>query len=533
MHLLKDDFNHNDIGSFKVPNLKGHVKITVKNADGTIAKEVEGDNIVTNAVKDIIKNDYLGALDPSTITPLWRKWYGGILLYERTHDNLDPDDYYIRNSYTMSMTAHAGHDNPDDLNDDFARGFYDTSQEVITEHSVKQVWNWGPDAGNIYLQSVSLCNESLGNVGTGYMSQMGNFPTAFKSFFPFEILSTRIPSFVAGIDVPDNIIAMLDDNHGIWFTMGQPGEYQNMNSRFETHYLTIYIKRLALRKVGLYDCATANSEFVDSFTIDLIDNIYCQPAYAFVGGYLWIFSNITGIGGTGDGDDLTYDGQHMHWWKIDVTNKVLVDSGTWTNQMYPTYALGPCCIEARGWYNALAPVSVGTRSIFTNIPYVKDYTNSFQFYFPCCDNPVSHATAPAFNVVGTIAYSTLYNSFTIHSTYNEKQYEFMNSMSSDTYPSVIVMPGRVQNANNFITCQADPLWVDNRDVYITKACSWAFTTPYKPSSYVVPIGAAFNWEAPRYLVANKFLNTTKFNLPTQITKMNNQSMTIEYTLTEI
>lgn len=529
---LQDKMPKSKTGSLQIPQLKGHVKITVKNADGSIAKQVEGDNVVTHAVRDIVANDYLGALDPNTMTPLWKKWYGGIILYGSQHQNLDPDDYYIRNSYSQAYIGHAGHDNPDDLNDDACRGFYDTSSEVKTKNSIKQVWNWGPDAGYMNVAAVSLCNESLGNVGIGCDTYY-RATNAFKSFFPFEILSTRIPNFVAGIQADNNVVAMVDDSHGLWFEMGQYGEYANMHSRFETRYLTIFIKKLAFREAGLYDCDDVNHDFMDHFTIDLVNNIYCQPAYAYINGYLWIFSNITSIGGTGDGDDLTYDGQHMNWWKIDIANRTLDSYGTWNNVMYPTYAFGPCCIEARGWYGALAPVSVGTRSIFTNIPYCKDYTNSFQFYFPVCDGPVSSATAPAFNVVGTISYSTQYNTVTVRSIYEDKQYEFMNSMSSDTYPSVIVMPGRVQNGNTFWTCQMDPLWVDNRNVYITQACSWAFTTPYKPSSYVVPIGAAFGWNAPRYLVANKFLNTTKYNLPEAIVKDEDQTMTVEYTLTEI
>lgn len=530
---LQDKMSKQPIKGLKLSNLKGHAKIIVRNADGTIAQQVEADNVVTNAVRDIFANDYLGMLDPSTCTPLWEKWYGGCLIYSSQHNNLDPNDYYIRNDYMQYCVAHAGHDNPDDLADDPNRGFYDTSSEVKTKNSIKQVWTWGPDAGYINVSAISLCNESLGNVGTGNVYQSANPSKAFTNFFPFEILSTRIPNFTASMQADNNIIAMINNSHGIWFEMGQPGEYANMNSRFETHYLTIYIKKFAFREVGLHDCATVDPQFNESFTIDLGGNIYCQPAYAYVGGYLWIFSNITGIGGTHDGDNLPYDTEHMNFWKIDVQNKVLVDSGTWTNNMAPSYLLGPCCLEARGWYDAYAPVSVGTRSIFTNIPYVYDYTRSWEFYFPVCDDPQSHGTAPCFNVIGMIAYSLNYGSFTTRYTFNDKQYELMNSMSSDTYPSLIVMPGRVQNQDKFWTCQADPLWVDNRNVYITQASSWAFATPYKPSSYVMPIGCWASWNAPRYLVANKFLNTTKLNLPVAVSKTIQQSMTIEYTLTQI
>lgn len=529
---LQDKMSKQPLGGLKLPNLKGHAKITVKNADGSIAQQVEADNVVTNAVRDIFANDYLGMLDPSTCTPLWKKWYGGILLFSKQHDNLDPDDYYVQNNFSQYCNGHAGHDNSDDKADDFVRGFYNTASEVKTKNSIKQTWEWGPDAGYLTVRALSLCNESLGNVGTGYAVE-GHPTKAFTNFFPFEILSTRIPSFTASMQADNNIFFMLDNSHGVWFEMGQPGEYANMNSRFETHYLTIYIKKFAFRTVGLHDSATVNPQFNESFTVDLGGNIYCQPAYAYVGGYLWIFSNITGSEGTHDGDELLYDTEHMNFWKIDIANKTLVDSGTWTNNMASSYPLGPCCIEARGWYNAPAPVSPGTRSINPAIPYCYDYTHSWEFYFPVCENPATHGTAPCFNVTNLIAYSLDYQTFTTRYNYVDKQYELMNSMSSDTYPSIIVMPGRVQNGPTFWTCQTDPLWVDDRHVFITQASSWAFATPHKPSSYVMPIGCWAGWTAPRYLVANKFLKTTKLNLPVDVDKSNTQHMTIEYTLTQI
>ena len=83
------------------------------------------------------------------------------------------------------------------------------------------------------------------------------------------------------------------------------------------------------------------------------------------------------------------------------------------------------------------------------------------------------------------------------------------------------------------TCDDGPLWVDNRHVYITGATQWIFLTPTKPSSYVVPVGTGESVTLPRYLVANKFLDTTKYNLPEAFTKAADETLTIEYTLTEV
>lgn len=532
---LQDKMSKQPIKGLKLPNLKGHVKITVTDKNGKIKQQVEGDNVVTNAVRDIIANDYLGALDPNTITPLWEKWYGGILLYGPQHSDLDPDHYYIKNFNSQPLMAHAGHDNPDDLSDDPRRGFYNTAGFSKTKNSVTQRWEWHPEAGAFSVGSLSLCHETIGNAGTGCCSgqDTSRSTNAFKALQPFEILSTRIPSFTANMVSPENILFMIDNCHGGWFEMGDYGEYANMHSRFETHYLTVYIKRLAFREAGLYECDNVADDWTTHFTIDLVDNIYVQPAYAYVGGYLWIFNNITGSEGSYDGNNLTWDPANIHWWKIDIANQTVTDSGVWNNPRASSTSLGPTSVEARGWYDALAPVSVGTRSIFPQIPYVYDYTNSYEFYFPICENPSSHGTAPCFDVKAVLAYSLQYNTWTIQTNYLDKQYEFMNSMSSDNQPSLVVMPGRIGNGSFFYTCQTDPFWVDDRNVYITAQNTWAFATPYKPSSYLIPIGGGFNFTGARYLVANKFLNTTKFNLPTSIVKDADDTLTVEYTLTQI
>lgn len=512
----------------KLPDLKGHVKIyTTKN--GKITKCIEGDNVVTNAIRDILANDYLGALDPSKMTPLWKKWYGGIQLYTDPHTNLDADDYFMRDAAGNIAVAHAGHENSSDNAIDPTRGFYDNSQEVITKNSVKQTWHWGPDCGAFSFQGVSLCNTDLGNYGTNTNAAGdGNL----KTFFPFEILSERIANFTGGCNAPDNAAFMIDDTTAGWFTMGQDGEYYNMHSRFETHYITIYKKKIAIRKVGLQTTRNVDSNRTTHFTIDLGGNIYCQPAFIYEGGYLWLFSNITGWEGTSSGDNLTYNSTTMNYWKIDIANQSLVTSGNW-----PYFSgLGPCTIEGRGWYDGYAPMYQGTRSINPCLPHFTFFGNDLVF-FPTCDDPASNGPAPAFHVNGLKSISLTSGYPHANISYVESQYELMNSMSAPFGAPggshFIVMPGRVMNALVAYTCDDGPLWVDNRHVYITGATQWIFLTPTKPSSYVVPVGTGESVTLPRYLVANKFLDTTKYNLPEAFTKAADETLTIEYTLTEV
>ena len=111
--MIKDSFNKQIIQPVILPKLKGHVKLTLRDAKtGKIEKVAEGDNIVTNAVRDIFSNNSLGALSYSKMMPLYSNWYGGVLLFSNAHalnnGNLDPDNYFQRDDTTSHLTAHAG-----------------------------------------------------------------------------------------------------------------------------------------------------------------------------------------------------------------------------------------------------------------------------------------------------------------------------------------------------------------------------------------------------------------------------------------
>lgn len=514
---------------FKLPTLKGHVKIYTTDKKGRITKFTEGDNVVTNAVRDILANDWLGALDPTKMTPLHEKWYGGLMLYSNDHDNLDPDDYFMRDNIGNPSVGHAGHDNQFDRSIFVTRGFYDTSKEVKTKNSIKQVWNFSEDSGSMSFKSLSLCNESAGCIGlVSFESNNG----AFNGFLPFEILSERIPNFLGGCNAADNVCFMIDDTHAGWFTIGEPGEYYNMHSRFETHYITIYSKRLAITKVGLITTRDVNPTYDDYFTIDLNDSLWVQPAFMYENGILWIFSNITGTEGTGSGDNLTYDQTTMRYWKIDVANKQLVDSGSW-----PYFSsLGPCAIEGKGWYDGYAPMYIGTRSMNPCLAHTTFYDNDLVF-FPECNNPASSGVAPAFNVSGlrSISLTSGYPYAPVY--YPTESYEMTCFMGApfgapgQSHP--IIMPGKIINSLVAYDCEQDPFWVDNRHVVIGGATQYNFLTPTKPSSYVIPVGTADNCTLMRSFVANKFLDTTKFNLSNTFVKADNETLTVEYTLTEV
>ena len=96
---------------------------------------------------------------------------------------------------------------------------------------------------------------------------------------------------------------------------------------------------------------------------------------------------------------------------------------------------------------------------------------------------------------------------------------------------LMVMSGRVVNGNTGFTC------VDNYPVNNDTNLGYTVTSfhePYKPVTLATRVGASSgSANNPRFILANKCLLTTKFNLNSMVEKNASKSMTVEYTLTEL
>ena len=117
--------------------------------------------------------------------------------------------------------------------------------------------------------------------------------------------------------------------------------------------------------------------------------------------------------------------------------------------------------------------------------------------------------------------------------FNTAQKHFRCSMTGG---GIILNGGRVINGGVGYSCANNYLNDFSESTgYNTFAGTWAFSTPNKISSYVVPIGSGVHsspTSLSRYILANKLVNTTLYNLGTPQTKTATQSMTVTYTLTE-
>lgn len=506
--IIKDRMELNGFNRPKFPKLKGHVKVTLHNVHNGKNEVIEGENIVTNAVADIMANNYLGGIDYSKMMPLWSKWFGGVLCYEKFHTNLDADKYYPYSESNNHLVAHAGQQGIDVSHDDDMRaGNPTTSSYIQTENSMKQVFEWGTTHGNGTIRALSLTHTDVGDAG------LGGENYKFQNLDPFvNLASSALPQVATSLNAPNNLYAQYDDNHGLYFEIGDgTGEgaegFYPQHTRFQTNKLTVYVKRLPYSKAGLFETLAVRTDFIRSFTVELEDfDLYLQPCYHFdyANKRLWIFSNVSGI--------ASYNSSVCNYAIIDCENEVILTEGTLTSDT-ANLAPIPYQVNETGWRYADSPRSM-------NI--INDGTHVWL--------PTTNSSSWNSNVTG-------FKKIRISDSVNGDDIEYL---TAQTNPSAVlyagdfrIMSGRVVNGDVGYTC------VDTYPV-ITEPSNTGYTTysfhePYKPVSFATRVGASQNASAnqSRFILANKLLNTTKYNLPSAITKTASQSMTVEYTLTEV
>lgn len=514
--MIKDTYKLNGFNQVKLPKLKGHVKLTLHNCKNGKNEVYEGDNIITNAVRDIFANNYLGAIDYSKTMPLWSNWFGGILCYQNAFDEDPqtdkpyPDDYFPQGDDVNPLTAHAGATVPQDFADDLKRGMPNTAGRVFADGVVKQAWEWGSTQGNGVISALALTHKDTGDCGLGASSN------AFAGYSPFALIQgSQLVSSNAGLNNKDNLFTRYDENHGLFFTIGDVGDfYFGRHTSFATKKLTIYVRRLPYFKAGLFETMHADDTYQRVFTVETSGaNMYAQPSYYFdiEHKYLWIFYNNTSTCGTTPGDywwNGTWDNNTVNYFVVDCENEEIIDEGT---------------IESDT--NDLAPLSM-PRAVGAGYSETDFYVNA------CIIKDGNYVYLPTGTINGAwTEYSnyriTGYKKINISNqadqtalTFNTTQNAFLSAIKAG---GLIINSGRVVNGGVGYTC-ASQFSESNR----------AFNDVNKVSFLAMPIGVGNqSGTLPRYLAANKMVNTSKFNLPSSVQKTSNQSMTVEYTLQEV
>lgn len=494
---FEDMIRSSDMGRTRVPNLKGHVKVTLHNCRTGKNEVWEGDNIVTNAIRDIFAMNLLGGISYSKLLPLYQTWFGGILCYDTAH-TIDADNYFPQAGH--GLTAHAGDIAPSTaaiINEDLSRG---SPLHVDTSHddSVTMTWEWGSEQGNGDIASLSLTHKDTGNVG------LGNNSSAFKAYTPFDILSD-LPTITGYLNAEQNTFCQYDDNHGLAFYIGEDGEFKGGYTKFTTTKISVQIKKLAFLKAGLYELLSGSNTHARKFTVNTSVTFYRQPSYWFdyTNKRLWLFSNATGIG------DNAFSRDTIYYTVIDCENGTEYDHGS--------IVIGEDC---------LAPIEQDrttdnnyNQPRFTTIVRIGNY-----FYFPTTNiapsawNRNNFETNPftgfvKVNITNVADYALV--------PYSETRYKITSGISGGCQG---LTDGAVIRGNNAYNCaEIFP--------YGTKGDAAVFNQMQSPVAYMFPMNGGYTY-SPRYIVANKMVNSTLFNLDSPIHKTTAKSLNIQYTLTE-
>lgn len=512
MIIAKDYLEDTKYSSIKIPKLKGHVKLTLHNVHNKKNEVIEGDNIITNAVADILANPYLNSLDINSMLPLWEKWYGGVLCFQNTHalhdGVLDPDQYFPRADSINHLTAHAGQTAIDvDHDDDMTRGNPTKSAYIKTESSIKQVFEWNTTHGNGQISALSLTHSDTGSYG------LGNTGYHFKnSFNPFARID-NLSNLSVAIASVNNIHARYDDNHALAFAIGEDGSYQFGNVRFTTNKVTVYVRKLPFYKAGLYETLNLSSAFQRMFTVECTHTFRCMPAYYFDPStkYLWLFDNITGF----SYDTPSWNKQNMSYVVIDCENEDVVDEGVIVSDASD---LAPSCVCNQNSRDGNSSCHrYGGIVIEGNYVYLPTSTGSIS----------GGGWLNEFNI-----YMTGYKKININSQADQTALVF-----NDTYPmhrsaikngDFIISSGRIMNGAVGYSC-VDTLsrsWAAFAGVY-------SFADINKSSFVVYPVGSGSSSSSEmRAIFANKMILSSKFNL-NPVQKTSSHSMIVEYTIQEV
>lgn len=165
--------------------LKGKARLTIKNADGSIAYREEHSNAITPALAAIFNNNIAGTVDFTKITPILNRILGGVCLWNGI---LNENDIFLPKQNNAVLVAHAGQNAYSSASDDPTRGLPNDQAEGYgdIENGFRFIWEWGTSQGNGQITGLSLCHADVGD----YYNQLHR--TSGMNFCPVEDISNYL-----------------------------------------------------------------------------------------------------------------------------------------------------------------------------------------------------------------------------------------------------------------------------------------------------------------------------------------------------
>ena len=472
--MIKDIIKLNGMNGIKVPQIKGHVKIRLYNPNTWKQEIIEGDNMITNALRDIFASNLCGAMKYNDMLPLYSKMLGGVICFGETLDISSQgaaDDYFIPDNHANTVIAHAGQTPLTSQADDITRGSPSDTRMAVADGAVTLAWEWASTAGNGLIKSLGLTHTDVGDAGTGSDSD------AFQAI---------TPNINANLGfVPSQNVAFIDEN-GYGYAFSVSGTTMTI-SRFPMPY----------KKVGLismnydYTSGTFVSGVPSTKTLTLSISMGAQPYFAFdkSSNLLYLFYNTS-----------TTDSVDVH----------IIDISTWDNPSmtitHPSWSLQSSVGPLQIWGNAQQPFPLPICNGYVYLPKNNPYLASefLRIQLSSTGNQTRITGATAAGSTGVFSPNA-----------NNRVIAGKDFVINDGafYKTGVGTPDVIMVGHTSNTLQTTIL---DQGIGLVQMARMKIvgTNYYYPS-------------------ISKFYLASKFNLPTPVQKTNTQNMVVTYTLTEV
>lgn len=471
--MIRDTIKSSGMNGIHIPKFKGHVKIRLYNPNTWKQEIIEGDNMITHALRDIFASNLCGALKYSDMFPLYSKMLGGVICFGDTLDISSQDaadDYYIPDSNANTVIAHAGQTSVTSQADDIMRGSPSDTRMAVADGEVTLAWEWASTAGNGLIKSLGLTHSDVGDAGTGSNS------VAFRAM---------TPNINASYGLSPSKPVQFIDSDGYGYTFSVSGT-------------TLTIKKfpMAYKDVGLiampFDYIDGK-EKTKTFTMGV--SHAQSPYYAFdkANSLLYLFYN-TSLSTTVYVDIInlsSWDSASISstTWTTDIAVGILQDYHQNNNQPVPL----PIC---RGY--VYLPVNMQNYDVINTTKFLRVQISSTGNQTEIEGNSTRVTGVFSPNADGRIIVG--------------KDFVINNGAFYPTAvgsPDVIMHSSGINLLENTILDQGVGLVQMSR-----KKTEYSSGYLYYPS-------------------VSKFYLASKFNLPTPVQKTNTQNMVVTYTLTEV
>lgn len=463
-------------GTLSFPKLQGSCKIMLTDTVSNETQVIEGNNLITDAVKDIYSENPCSSIDYDyAYQPLATKMFGGILCFSKNLDQ-SANTYSIPMQDVNSITAHAGQDLPIS-DDDLSRGNPITSEFVYTKDSVTQVWEWDSRHGSGVISAIALCHTDLGNVGINCQS------AALGSFFPIHFVRN------SGFDITEtygnrHLLAYKEDI-GYSFTCTN-----NVITIYKTP-VEIYSTGILFRRCG----SNPDHQIASDINISSGFNTVADCLY-----YFDLKNNILRLVGPTDANAL----------KV-ITVNLLTNSASIETHILSGLTNSLWCPRFVSSYNQNSPCAISKTGNF--------------IYYPICQNwNNGQGSAEIIKYIRINMQDWSFSEVSPHFS------NVINTYSSYWGGAKINDCGITSQFITSIPIRA--LYFNGLDSYT----SYEYSTPVVPneSSYYYSNNNVGIGRYDKYYVfgTQKLYLATKFNLPSPIKKTSHK-LRIEYTLKEI